>query len=105
LNKLNNTLNVKIFSKLRMAFETRSVRVPVSRSVREDLHSVNRVATATGGVTYRASHSAGGHADRCTALALALRAGQAEANGSCCFVIDSRINRVLRERRDRRICL
>jgi phage FluMu gp28-like protein len=69
-------LKVEIFSKLRMAFERRSVRIPISRSVREDLHSVNRVTTASGGVTYRAPHSADGHADRCTALALALRAGQ-----------------------------
>jgi phage FluMu gp28-like protein len=71
----SNTLKVEIFSKLRMAFEKRSVRIPISRSVREDLHSMNRVTTASGGVTYRAPHSADGHADRCTALALALRAG------------------------------
>ncbi len=72
----SNTLKVEIFSKLRMAFEKRSVRVPISRLVREDLHSINRVTTASGGVTYRAPHSADGHADRCTALALALRARQ-----------------------------
>jgi hypothetical protein len=67
-------LKVEIFSKLRMAFERRSVRVPISRLVREDLHSINRVTTASGGVTNRAPHSADGHVDRCTALALALRA-------------------------------
>jgi phage FluMu gp28-like protein len=74
LCQFTNTLKVEIFSKLRMAFEKRAVRVPVSRSIREDLHSVNRVCTPTGGITYRAPHSADGHADRCTALALALRA-------------------------------
>jgi phage FluMu gp28-like protein len=42
--------------------------------IREDLHSLNRVSTPTGQITYRAPHSADGHADRCTALALALRA-------------------------------
>jgi phage FluMu gp28-like protein len=66
----------ELFSKLRMAFEKRSVRIPISRLVREDLHSINRVTTASGGITYRAPHSADGHADRCTALALALRARQ-----------------------------
>jgi len=71
-------LKAELFSKLRMAFEKRSVRVPISRLVREDLHSVNRVTTASGGVTYRAPHSAGGHADRCTALALALRAREGQ---------------------------
>jgi phage FluMu gp28-like protein len=70
----SNPLKLEIFSKLRMAFEERGVRVPVNRAIREDLHSVNRVSTATGQVTYRAPHNADGHADRCTALALALRA-------------------------------
>ena len=70
----SNTLKLEIFSKLRMAFEKRGVRVPVSRTIREDLHSVNRVSTATGQMTYRAAHCADGHADRCTALALAVRA-------------------------------
>ena len=97
----SQSLKVELFSKLRMAFEKRGVRVPVNRAVREDLHSVNRVTSETGGITYRAPRGAGGHADRCTALALALRAGQGEAPGSTCFVIDSRINRVLAARRDR----
>jgi phage FluMu gp28-like protein len=70
-------LKVEIFSKLRMAFEKRSVRVPVSRAIREDLHSVNRVSGAAGQVSYRAPHNADGHADRCTALALAWRAAGA----------------------------
>jgi len=70
----SNTLKLEIFSKLRMAFEKRSLRVPVSRAIREDLHSVNRISSPAGQITYRAPHSADGHADRCTALALALRA-------------------------------
>jgi phage FluMu gp28-like protein len=72
----SNTLKVEIFSKLRMAFEKRNLRVPVNRAIREDLHSVNRVSTPTGQITYRAPHSPDGHADRCTALALALRAAE-----------------------------
>jgi phage FluMu gp28-like protein len=74
LCNFSNTLKLEIFSKLRMAFEKRALRVPVSRLIREDLHSVNRVSSTTGQISYRASHSADGHADRCTALALALRA-------------------------------
>ena len=70
----SNTLKLEIFSKLRMTFEKRGVRVPVSRLIREDLHSLNRVSSPSGQITYRAPHSADGHADRCTALALALRA-------------------------------
>jgi phage FluMu gp28-like protein len=91
----SNTLKVEIFSKLRMAFEKRSVRIPISRSVREDLHSINRVTTASGGVTYRAPHSADGHADRCTALALALRARQEKPSCGPIFLfphLDNRVN-------------
>lgn len=71
----SNTSKVDVFSKLRMAFEKLRVRVPINRLIREDLHSVNRVSTPTGQVTYKAPHTADGHADRCTALALALKAG------------------------------
>jgi len=74
LCNFSNTLKLEIFSKLRMAFEKRALRVPVSRLIREDLHSVNRVSSPAGQVSYRAPHSADGHADRCAALALALRA-------------------------------
>lgn len=71
-----NTLKVDLFSKLRMAFEQRRVRIPIHRAIREDLHSVQRVTTASGNVTYRAPHTDDGHADRCTALALLVRAAQ-----------------------------
>jgi phage FluMu gp28-like protein len=75
LCQFTNPLKVDVFSKLRMAFEQVKLRVPVSRVVREDLHSMQRVTTATGSVTYRAPHTEDGHADRCTALALCVRAG------------------------------
>jgi len=74
LCNFSNTLKLEIFSKLRMSFEKRGVRIPVNRNIREDLHSLNRVSSPTGQISYRAPHSADGHADRCTALALALRA-------------------------------
>ncbi|MBX3732600.1 MAG: terminase family protein [Verrucomicrobiae bacterium] len=75
-------LKQEIFSKLRMAFDQRTLGIPASRVVREDLHSVHRVTTPGGNVTYRAPHTADGHADRCTALALALRAA---GTGSATF--------------------
>jgi phage FluMu gp28-like protein len=77
-----NPAKVDLFSKLRMAFENSRVRVPVSREIREDLHSMQRVGLAGGGVTYRAPHTADGHADRCTALALALRAAASGSGGA-----------------------
>src|SRR5580698_1597408 len=69
-----NILKVEIFSKLKMIFEQRRTPIPVSRVVREDLHSVQRMTSNSGTVTYRAPHSEDGHADRCTAKALAQRA-------------------------------
>lgn len=65
---------IRLFAPLRVAFEKQRVRVPVNRAIREDLHSMQRVTTANGNITYRAPHSDDGHADRCTALALCLRA-------------------------------
>ncbi|HEX3718607.1 MAG TPA: terminase family protein [Verrucomicrobiae bacterium] len=71
----SNALKVEVMSKLRVAFEKRALRVPVSRAIREDLHSMSRVASPSGQITYRAPHTPDGHADRCTALALGVRAG------------------------------
>lgn len=68
-------MKLELFPALRVAFEKQRVRVPVNRAIREDLHSMQRVTGATGQVSYRAPHSDDGHADRCTALALAIRAG------------------------------
>jgi phage FluMu gp28-like protein len=67
-------LKAELFSKLRMAFEQRALRIPVSAAIREDLHGVQRITSSHGQVSYRATHNADGHSDRCTALALALRA-------------------------------
>lgn len=70
-----NNAKLELFSKMRMAFERREVRIPISRAIREDLHSINRIVSAAGNVTYRAPHTEDGHADRATALSLAIRAG------------------------------
>jgi phage FluMu gp28-like protein len=69
-----NSLKAEIFSKLKMAFEQKRTRIPISRTVREDLHSMQRVTSNSGTVTYRAPHNDDGHADRCTAKALSQRA-------------------------------
>ena len=71
----SNPVKVDLFSKLRMAFEAKRVRIPINRIIREDLHAIHRVVTSAGTVTYRAPHTEDGHSDRATALALAVRAG------------------------------
>jgi len=71
------TANFKrdIFPKLRRAFEAPTkLRVPVDVEVREDLHEMQQIVK-NGEYSYSARRTAEGHSDRCTALALALRAG------------------------------
>lgn len=64
----------EIFPKLRRAFEAPvKLRVPVSIAVREDLHAMKQIVR-NGEYSYAAPRTAEGHSDRCTALALALRA-------------------------------
>jgi len=74
LCRFSNRLKLELFPAVRVAFELKTVGIPCQREIREDLHSVSRVALAGGGVTYKAPHTKDGHADRCTALALAIRA-------------------------------
>ena len=61
----------KIFPGLRRALQERSLRIPRDHAIREDLHSVNELTTPGGNKQYRAVRRSDGHADRCTALALA----------------------------------
>jgi len=61
----------KIFPGLRRAFQERSLRVPRDHDIREDLHSIDELTTPGGNKQYRAMRKSDGHADRCTALALA----------------------------------
>lgn len=63
-----------IFPKCRRAFEAPTkLRVPISRAVREDLHAMQQVVH-NGEYNYWAPRTREGHSDRCTALALAVRA-------------------------------
>lgn len=71
---LTNQFKQDIFPKFRTSFEARARRVPLSRTIREDLHSVYRTTTKNGQIAYKAPHSEDGHADRCTAGALSNRA-------------------------------
>jgi phage FluMu gp28-like protein len=91
----SQTLKQEIFSKLRMEADKRMLGVPVSRVIREDLHSVHRITTASGNITYSAPLVDGSHADRCTALALAVRA-RSNPTGSFGY---SRVPRVRGRRR------
>jgi len=63
----------EIFPKLRTAVEGMKLRLPIDVEVREDLHEMQQVVK-DGAYNYMAKRTAEGHSDRCTSLALALRA-------------------------------
>lgn len=69
-----------LFPTLRRRFESPCrIRIPVSRMVREDLHAMQQVVNK-GEYSYWAPRTREGHSDRCTALALAVRAaGESKA--------------------------
>ena len=62
-----------LFTGLRRSFDERTLRIPPSREIREDLHGIQKVA-GQGGIRYLATHTEDGHSDRAAALALALQA-------------------------------
>jgi phage FluMu gp28-like protein len=66
----------ELFPRLATAMESRQLLIPIGRDIREDLHSIYRTTTNSGTILYRAHATPDGHADRTTALALALRAAQ-----------------------------
>ena len=62
-----------IFPKLRSAFDAMRLRVPFATETREDLHEMQQVIS-NGNYNYKAPRTDAGHSDRCTALALCVRA-------------------------------
>ena len=67
----------KLFPKLRAAFKDAKgncrLRIPISTTIREDLHEMQQVIT-NGEYNYWSRRTREGHSDRCTALALAVHA-------------------------------
>ncbi len=79
-----------IFPKLRRAFEAPvRVRIPIDVEVREDLHEMNQIVK-NGEYNYSARRTSEGHSDRCTAMALALRAASGAADDTIDVVDDTR---------------
>ena len=68
----------EMFPKLRRAFEAPTkLRIPISTAIREDLHEMKQVIS-NGEYNYWAPRTREGHSDRCTALALCVRAAGGE---------------------------
>ena len=71
-----SSFKAELFPRLAASLESRELLIPISRDIREDLHSIYRTTTNSGQILYRAHGTSDGHADRTTALALAIRAAQ-----------------------------
>lgn len=62
------------------AFQDRLVRIPADQSIREGLHKVRKVTTASNNVRLEAEHDEAGHADEFWALALSRHAAAAKVS-------------------------
>lgn len=88
----------ELFPRLRRAFEAPTrLRIPVARAIREDLHAMQQVVRA-GEYNYWAPRTREGHSDRCTALALAIRAAGTGAPAGKPHVIQTNFSRARAER-------
>ncbi len=74
-------------SRILAVFQRGDVGIPDHRPLIDDLHSIQRTVTLSGNVRYAAPREEGSHADRWTALALALQAaGTARTLGDLMFI-------------------
>ena len=64
----------ELFSRAKKAYQSQKVRIPANSRLRDDLASIQRIVTPQGLVKFIAARTRDGHADRATALALALHA-------------------------------
>jgi len=97
-------LKQEIFTGLRRTVEDKLVRLPISRAIREDLHGLQKISSASGAVRFAAPHNDDGHCDRATALALAIRAATSLDAPGQFYVFDStRRAAALRNRRNREV--
>ena len=64
----------ELFERLKKLMQARGLALPAASEIRDDLASVQRIVSPAGGIRYTAARTADGHADRSTALALAVHA-------------------------------
>lgn len=69
----------KMAGMLRVRMEDVSTRIPMSRALRDDLHSIEKSVTLDGHIRLQATRTEGSHADRFWAVALAVYAASEDA--------------------------
>lgn len=76
-----NAAKGEIAVNMHQVFEDKQARIPVSKTIRNDLHSVKKIVTAANNIRYDADRNENGHADRFWAAGLGLHAGQMAFSG------------------------
>ena len=64
-------------------FQDKRIRIPVSKVLRDDLHSIKKSTTAAGKIRYDAERTKEGHADRFWGLSLSLMASEEAGIPEC----------------------
>jgi phage FluMu gp28-like protein len=77
--QFNHSVQIDIGIPMLSAFQDRLIRIPADQSIREGLHKVRKVTTASNNVRLEAEHDESGHADEFWALALARHAADQKA--------------------------
>lgn len=75
----------ELFERLKKALQARAVALPSATVLRDDLASMQRIVSPNGAIRYAAARTADGHADRSTALALAVHAAARRPNAAGAF--------------------
>lgn len=73
----------ELFERLKKSLQAHAVALPAAAVIRDDLGSVQRIVSPTGVIRYAAARTADGHADRSTALALAIHAAGRNPSAGC----------------------
>ncbi len=81
----------ELFERLKKSLQARAIALPAAAAVRDDLASVQRIVSPTGTIRYAAARTADGHADRSTALALAVYASSRNPSAGCGAFAPNRI--------------
>lgn len=66
----------ELFSRAKKAFQGKKLKIPAESKLRDDLSSIQRIVTPQGLIKFIAARTSDGHADRATALTLALAAAK-----------------------------
>ena len=81
-NEVKNDLATRVLR----TFQDRRIRIPISQTLRNDLHSIKKTMTAAGNIRFDAERTKDGHADRFWALSLALMASDEGAVPGCIII-------------------